>query len=67
MVYAVGIVANDRKVFKSGRGEMQMGGVSILTRRQGYKIYFKLQSEKNSLSFIHDVKFMVGTRSSMEA
>jgi acetyl-CoA carboxylase carboxyltransferase component len=63
--YAVGIVANDRKVFKSGRGEMQMGGVIYSdSADKATRFILNCNQKKIPLVFIHDVTgFMVGTRS----
>ena len=63
--YSVGIVANDRKVFKSGKGEMQMGGVIYSdSADKATRFILNCNQKKIPLVFIHDVTgFMVGTRS----
>lgn len=63
--WAVGIVANDRKVFKSGKGEMQMGGVIYSdSADKATRFILNCNQKKIPLVFIQDVTgFMVGTRS----
>lgn len=62
---AVGIVANDRKVIKSGKGEIQMGGVIYSdSADKATRFILNCNQKKIPLVFIHDVTgFMVGTRS----
>ncbi|MBK7341433.1 MAG: acyl-CoA carboxylase subunit beta [Saprospiraceae bacterium] len=63
--WSVGIVANNRKVFKSGKGEMQMGGVIYSdSADKAARFIMNCNQKKIPLVFIHDVTgFMVGTRS----
>ncbi len=63
--YAVGIVANDRRIVKSGKGEMQMGGVIYSdSADKATRFILNCNQKKIPLVFIHDVTgFMVGTRS----
>jgi 3-methylcrotonyl-CoA carboxylase beta subunit len=63
--YAVGIVANDRRIIKSGKGEMQMGGVIYSdSADKATRFILNCNQKKIPLIFIHDVTgFMVGTRS----
>jgi acetyl-CoA carboxylase carboxyltransferase component len=63
--YAVGIVANDRRIVKSGKGEMQMGGVIYSdSADKATRFILNCNQKKIPLIFIHDVTgFMVGTRS----
>ena len=49
--WAVGIVANQRKIVKSRKGEMQMGGVIYNDSADKAAIYHELQSEKDSACF----------------
>jgi 3-methylcrotonyl-CoA carboxylase beta subunit len=49
--WAVGIVANQRKVVKTKKGEMQMGGVIYSdSADKSCAVYYELQSTKNSTS-----------------
>jgi len=63
--YAVGIVANDRRIVKSARGEMQMGGVIYSdSADKATRFILNCNQKKIPLIFFHDVTgFMVGTRS----
>ncbi|NOT37945.1 MAG: acyl-CoA carboxylase subunit beta [Saprospiraceae bacterium] len=63
--WAVGIVANDRKVHKSGKGEMQMGGVIYSdSADKAARFIMNCNQKKIPLVFVQDVTgFMVGTRS----
>ncbi|HRI01453.1 MAG TPA: acyl-CoA carboxylase subunit beta [Saprospiraceae bacterium] len=63
--FSVGIVANDRKVHKSAKGEMQMGGVIYSDAAdKAARFIMNCNQKKIPLLFLHDVTgFMVGTRS----
>ncbi|MCC6816902.1 MAG: acyl-CoA carboxylase subunit beta [Saprospiraceae bacterium] len=63
--WAVGIVANDRKVHKSGKGEMQLGGVIYSdSADKAARFVMNCNQKKIPLVFVQDVTgFMVGTRS----
>ena len=63
--WAVGIVANDRQVFKSGKGEMQMGGVIYSdSADKAARFVMNCNQKRIPLVFVQDVTgFMVGTRS----
>lgn len=63
--WAVGIVANQRLIVKSGRGEMQMGGVIYNDSADKAARFVMNCNQKNiPLVFLQDVTgFMVGTRS----
>lgn len=63
--WAVGIVANQRKVVKSGKGEMQMGGVIYSDAAdKAARFIMNCNQKKIPLLFLHDVTgFMVGSRS----
>jgi 3-methylcrotonyl-CoA carboxylase beta subunit len=63
--WAVGIVANQRKVVKSKKGEMQMGGVIYSDSADKAARFIMLcNQQKIPLVFLHDVTgFMVGSRS----
>jgi 3-methylcrotonyl-CoA carboxylase beta subunit len=63
--YAVGIVANDRRIVKSGKGEMQMGGVIYSdSADKAARFVMNCNQKRIPLIFFHDVTgFMVGTRS----
>ncbi|MFN8280697.1 MAG: acyl-CoA carboxylase subunit beta [Saprospiraceae bacterium] len=63
--WAVGIVANDRKVHRSGKGEMQLGGVIYSdSADKAARFIMNCNQKKIPLVFIQDVTgFMVGTRS----
>ena len=62
--WAVGIVANQRKVVKSGKGEMQMGGVIYgEAADKAARFIMNCNQKKIPLVFFHDVTgFMVGSR-----
>lgn len=63
--WAVGIVANQRKIVKSGKGEMQMGGVIYNDSADKAARFIQNCNQKNiPLVFLQDVTgFMVGSRS----
>ncbi len=63
--WAVGIVANERKIVKSKKGEMQMGGVIYSDSADKAARFIMLcNQQKIPLIFLHDVTgFMVGSRS----
>jgi len=63
--WAVGIVANQRKVVKSAKGEMQFGGVIYSDSADKVARFIMNCNQKRiPLLFLHDVTgFMVGSRS----
>ena len=63
--WAVGIVANQRKIVKSKKGEMQMGGVIYNdSADKAARFILNCNQKKIPLVFLQDVTgFMVGTRS----
>ena len=63
--WAVGIVANQRKIVKSRKGEMQMGGVIYNdSSDKAARFILNCNQKKIPLVFLQDVTgFMVGTRS----
>ncbi|HEX2533551.1 MAG TPA: carboxyl transferase domain-containing protein [Chitinophagaceae bacterium] len=63
--WAVGIVANQRKVVKSKKGEMQMGGVIYNdSADKAARFILNCNQKKIPLLFLQDVTgFMVGSRS----
>jgi acetyl-CoA carboxylase carboxyltransferase component len=63
--WAVGIVANQRKIVKSGKGEMQMGGVIYNdSADKAARFILNCNQKKIPLLFLQDVTgFMVGSRS----
>ncbi|MFP5079830.1 acyl-CoA carboxylase subunit beta [Pedobacter sp. JCM 36344] len=63
--WAVGIVANQRKVVKSKKGEMQFGGVIYSdSADKATRFIMNCNQKKIPLVFLQDVTgFMVGTRS----
>ncbi len=63
--WSVGIVANQRKVVKSAKGEMQFGGVIYSdSADKASRFIMNCNQKKIPLVFIHDVTgFMVGKRS----
>jgi acetyl-CoA carboxylase carboxyltransferase component len=63
--WAVGIVANQRKVVKSGKKEMQMGGVIYSdSADKAARFIMNCNQRKIPLIFLQDVSgFMVGSRS----
>ena len=63
--WAVGIVANQRKVLKSGKGEMQLGGVIYNdSADKAARFIQNCNQKKIPLVFLQDVNgFMVGSRS----
>ena len=63
--WSVGIVANNRKVVKSAKGEMQFGGVIYSDSADKAARFIMLCNQKKiPLVFLHDVTgFMVGSRS----
>jgi 3-methylcrotonyl-CoA carboxylase beta subunit len=62
--WAVGIVANQRKMVKSGKGEMQMGGVIYgESADKAARFIMNCNQKKIPLLFFQDVTgFMVGSR-----
>lgn len=63
--WSVGIIANNRKVVKSGKGEMQFGGVIYSDSADKAARFIMICNQKGiPLVFLHDVSgFMVGSRS----
>lgn len=63
--WAVGIVANQRKVVKTNKGEMQMGGVIYSdSANKAARFIMNCNQRKIPLVFLHDVSgFMVGSKS----
>ncbi|HMH21123.1 MAG TPA: carboxyl transferase domain-containing protein [Puia sp.] len=63
--WAVGIVANQRKIVKNKKGEMQMGGVIYNdTADKAARFIMNCNQKKIPLIFLQDVTgFMVGSRS----
>src|SRR5439155_4740388 len=63
--WSVGIVANQRKIVKSKKGEMQMGGVIYNdSADKGARFILTCNQKKIPLVFLQDVTgFMVGSRS----
>ncbi|CAG0899740.1 unnamed protein product [Darwinula stevensoni] len=63
--WAVGIVANNRQLIKSGKGEIQFGGVIYSdSADKATRFILNCNQKKIPLVFLHDVTgFMVGTRS----
>jgi 3-methylcrotonyl-CoA carboxylase beta subunit len=63
--WAVGIVANQRKVVKTKKGEMQMGGVIYSdSADKAARFIMNCNQRKIPLVFLHDVSgFMVGSKS----
>ena len=63
--WAVGIVANQRKRVKTGKGEMQFGGVIYSdSADKAARFIMNCNQKKIPLVFMHDVTgFMVGSRS----
>ncbi len=63
--WSVGIVANDRKLVKNAKGEMQFGGVIYSdSADKATRFIMNCNQKKIPLVFFHDVTgFMVGTRS----
>ena len=63
--WAVGIIANERKMVKTGKGEMQLGGVIYSDAADKAARFIMNCNQKNiPLLFIQDVNgFMVGSRS----
>jgi 3-methylcrotonyl-CoA carboxylase beta subunit len=63
--WAVGIVANQRKIVKSKKGEMQMGGVIYSdSADKSARFIMNCNQKKIPLVFMQDVSgFMVGSRS----
>jgi 3-methylcrotonyl-CoA carboxylase beta subunit len=63
--WAVGIVANQRKIVKNSKGEMQMGGVIYNdSADKAARFIMNCNQKKIPLVFLQDVSgFMVGTRS----
>ncbi len=65
--WAVGIVANNRKVVKNGKGELQIGGVIYNdSADKATRFILNCNQKKIPLVFIQDVTgFMVGSKSEM--
>ena len=63
--WAVGIVANNREVVRSAKGEMQFGGVIYSdSADKAARFIMNCNQKKIPLVFVHDVTgFMVGSRS----
>lgn len=63
--WSVGIVANDRRVHKTAKGEVQIGGVIYSdSADKAARFIMNCNQKKIPLLFFHDVTgFMVGTRS----
>ncbi len=63
--WAVGIVANNRQVVKTAKGEIQFGGVIYSdSADKAARFILNCNQKKIPLLFLHDVTgFMVGTRS----
>ena len=63
--WSVGVVANNREVIKSGKGEMQFGGVIYSDSADKAARFIMICNQKKiPLVFLHDVSgFMVGSRS----
>lgn len=63
--WAVGIIANERKVVKSANGELQFGGVIYSdSADKATRFILNCNQKKIPLIFLHDVTgFMVGKRS----
>lgn len=63
--WAVGIVANQRSIVKSGKGEMQLGGVIYSdSADKAARFIMNCNQKKIPLLFLQDVTgFMVGSRS----
>jgi acetyl-CoA carboxylase carboxyltransferase component len=63
--WSVGIVANDRRVVKNAKGEMQFGGVIYSdSADKAARFIMNCNQKKIPLVFVHDVTgFMVGKRS----
>lgn len=63
--WAIGVVANQRKIVKSKRGEMQMGGVIYNdSADKAARFILNCNQKKIPLLFLQDVTgFMVGSRS----
>ena len=62
--WAVGVIANQRKIVKSKKGEMQMGGVIYSdSADKAARFIMNCNQKKIPLVFLHDVSgFMVGSR-----
>ena len=63
--WSVGIVANDRKIVKNAKGELQFGGVIYSdSADKAARFIMNCNQKKIPLVFLHDVTgFMVGKRS----
>jgi len=63
--WSVGLIANNRQVVKSGKGEMQFGGVIYSDSADKAARFIMICNQKQiPLVFFHDVSgFMVGSRS----
>ena len=62
--WSVGIVANQRKIVKTGKGEMQMGGVIYSdSANKAARFIMNCNQRKIPLLFLQDVSgFMVGSK-----
>jgi 3-methylcrotonyl-CoA carboxylase beta subunit len=63
--WAVGIVANQREIIKTKKGELQVGGVIYSdSADKAARFIMNCNQKKIPLVFLHDVSgFMVGSRS----
>lgn len=63
--WSVGIIANDRRIHKTAKGEVQIGGVIYSdSADKAARFIMNCNQKKIPLVFLHDVTgFMVGTRS----
>ena len=62
--WAVGIVANQREMIKSKKGELQFGGVIYSDSADKVRFFANCNQKKIPLVFLQDVTgFMVGSRS----
>lgn len=66
--WSVGIVANQRKIVKTAKGEMQIGGVIYAdSADKAARFIMNCNQKQIPLVFVHDVTgFMVGSRSEQE-
>ncbi len=66
--WSVGIIANQRKVVKTAKGEMQFGGVIYHDAAdKAARFIMNCNQKGNPILFLHDVTgFMVGSRSEQE-
>ena len=62
--WVVGIVANQREIIKSKKGELQFGGVIYSDSARQVRRFIACNQKKIPLVFLQDVTgFMVGSRS----